>query len=83
MDTLIVLPYSSDAKSIDVFDSNNNFILSVDVSHLNPVDFVLGYGGDRLFSVDYNVTHTLIAQPTEKFTGQDFNVLLGWSFYGD
>ena len=44
------------------------------------INYVLGYGGRKLFGQDYNTTYTLIPQPTKKYIGQDFNVILGRPF---
>ena len=71
------LTYFNDANSIDLFDSNNNFLLSVDVSDINPISYTLSYGGANISNLDININYSLASQPTKKLFGQDFNILLG------
>ncbi len=42
---------------------------------------ILGYGGDKLIGQDYNITYSILPQPTKKLIGQDYNILLGWNWY--
>lgn len=43
---------------------------------------ILGYGGERASNGNYNITYTLVDQPIGMFSTANYNLTLGWTFYG-
>jgi hypothetical protein len=73
----LIAPYFPGTKAINLFDVNENALLSINVSDLKPIKYTLGYAGNRINGIDYNVAYSLISQPVKKIQAKDYNVLLG------
>ena len=66
--------YDYDGELLDT--SVTNFEVN-----LPTMSWILGYGGNKLIGTDYNISYSILEQPTKKFIGQDYNVILGGSYY--
>jgi len=74
----LFIPYLPEAESLEIYDLNNNHILSENVSKLKPVKYTIAYEAKSLVSNDYNILYNLTQQPTKKLLGADYNILLGF-----
>ncbi|MFH0970161.1 MAG: hypothetical protein V1776_01740 [Candidatus Diapherotrites archaeon] len=76
------LPHFSNASRIDIFDSNANLKLSVDVSNFSDkISYSLGYGSGEISDSNYTVRYETNGQPVAKgLTSTSYVCSLGTIF---
>ena len=68
--------------TVYVYDSNGQLLDStLTTFEVLPtkINWITGYGGKKIIGVDYNITYSILPQPTKKIVSVDYNVLMGWS----
>lgn len=77
----VLIPYENTAAKIDIYDKNSNYLMSIDISDINPVKYSLGFGGQKISNPDVNATYSITPAPVKQLYGIDYNIFIGPQFF--